>query len=83
MIWLAVKLFKVLDRAKSQLCDKIDSLYHEVHTCSCHQNFVINTSLLERASDAIEKASEMKSATVDDSVFWQSVLAELTQSNWP
>ena len=47
------------------------------------ETLVINTSLLERASDAIEKASEMKSATVDDSVFWQSVLAELTQSNWP
>ena len=48
-----------------------------------NETFVIDTSLLERASDAIEKASEMKSATVDDSVFWQSVLAELTQSNWP
>ena len=38
---------------------------------------------MERASDAIEKANEIKLATVDDAVFWQSVLAELTQSNWP
>ena len=42
------------------------------------ETLVINTSLLERASDAIEKASEMKSVTVDDAVSWQSMLASLT-----
>ena len=47
------------------------------------KTFVIITSLLEKASDAIEKASEMKSVTVDDAISWQSMLAELTQSNWP
>ena len=68
---------KVLDRAKSQLCDK--TLFT--------MKFIVATktfvSLMERASDAIEKANEIKLATVDDAVFWQSVLAELTQSNWP
>ena len=80
MIWFAVKLFKVLDRAKSQLCDKtLFTMKFIVAT----ETFVINTSLMERASNAIEKASEMKSATVDDAVSWRSVLAELTQSKWP
>ena len=73
-------MIKVLDRVKSQLSDKtLFTMKFKI----ANETFVIDTSLLERASDAIEKASEMKSATVDDSVFWQSVLAELTQSNWP
>ena len=82
MILLTVILFKVLDRAKSQLFDKTLFTMKFIHVVAT-ETLVINTSLMERASNAIEKASEMKSATVDDAVSWQSVLAELTQSKWP
>ena len=73
-------MFKVLDRAESQLSDKT---HFTMKFIDATETSVINTSLMERASNAIEKASEMKSATVDDAVSWQSVLAELTQSKWP